>query len=73
MKMDMTQEIDIKDRLKTILYCLLAITLLGIIILFIDPNLDEHLYLLSVPFGVSIISAIGVVVIYFVYEKKKKH
>ena len=59
------EEIDFKRRIKTIFYCIIAMCILGTVIIFIDPKLNEHIYLLIAPFVVAIISAIGVIVIYF--------
>lgn len=60
----MKDEISIKDRLKTILWCLVAMSILGSIAIVVDPKLNEHIYLLVVPFAVAISSAIGVIIIY---------
>ena len=58
-------EIDFKARIKTIFYCMIVMCILGTIIIFIDPKLNEHIYLLIAPFVVAIGSGIGVIIIYF--------
>ena len=62
---EMNEEvIDFKARMKTILWCLVAMCILGSIIIFIDPKLNQHIHLLIAPFVVAIGSAIGVIIIY---------
>ena len=67
----MKDEIDIKQRIKTILYCLIVMCILGTILIFIDPKINQHMYLLIAPFVVAIGSAIGVVIIYL--KTRKNH
>jgi len=63
------EKIDFKARMKTILYCLITMCVLGTTIVFIDPKLNQHMYLFIAPFVVAISSAIGVVIIYLKTRK----
>jgi hypothetical protein len=68
----MSDDIDIKQGLKTILWCLITMCILGAIIMFIDPKLNQHMYMFFFPFIVAIVSAVGVIMIYFKIKKDNK-
>ena len=66
----MKEIIEIKRRMKTMLYCLFAMGIVGIIIIFIDKELHQHIYLLIAPFILGLGCTIGALIIYLKLNKK---
>lgn len=66
------ETIDFKARMKTIIRCLVAMSVLGTVIIFLDSKLDQHMYLLFIPLIVAIGSGIGAFIIYLKINNPSK-
>jgi len=60
---------DFKMRIRHMIYCIIAMSILSFIIILIDPKLEQHLALLSAPWFV----AIGCIILLVVIKYKEKH